>query len=329
MDSPFISCDWGTSSFRLRLITGDDFEIKQEIIRDQGIKDVFNSLSIKGQHERDEAFALVLGNATDELIEANPEAKTLPVMLSGMASSSIGWQELPYGTLPFSLTGRDAVSTNLNLVTPKEHSLNVLLISGIASDTEIMRGEECELIGIATIPDFQPLLENCQIILPGTHSKHVDVKEKKIVNFQTSMTGELFDTISHHTILSSSVGPVIETGNSEPEISELAFAEGVKTVISNGLIRSLFQVRTRSVIQKKTNTENRSFLSGLLIGEELASLKGQPNPILLAASHKFSHAYQLAFKIIGLNDRLHSVPSHFVSQAAIRGQATLQRHLND
>ncbi|MDB4746495.1 2-dehydro-3-deoxygalactonokinase, partial [Verrucomicrobia bacterium] len=64
MDSPFISCDWGTSSFRLRLITGDDFEIKQEIIRDQGIKDVFNSLSIKGQHERDEAFALVLGNAT-------------------------------------------------------------------------------------------------------------------------------------------------------------------------------------------------------------------------------------------------------------------------
>jgi len=331
MDSPFISCDWGTSSFRLRLITGDDYEIKQEIICDQGIKDVFNSLSSKDQHERDEAFSLFLGKAADELIEINPIAKGLPVVLSGMASSSIGWQELPYATLPFSLTGGDAAFTNLNLITPKNHSSNVLLISGIASDTEIMRGEECELIGIATLPDFQPLLENCQIILPGTHSKHVHVKERKIVNFQTSMTGELFDSISHHTILSSSLGPVIEAGNSEPEFSEQAFAEGVRTVISNGLIRSLFQVRTRSVLQKKTNAENRSFLSGLLIGDELFSLKEQSNqnPILLAASHKFSPAYQLASEIIGLNDRLHSVPSHYVSQAAIRGQATLRRQLND
>ena len=331
MDSPFISCDWGTSSFRLRLIGGGDFEIKQEIIRDQGIKDVFNSLSTSDQCERDEAFSLFLGNAADELIETNPTAKSLPIVLSGMASSSIGWQELPYAALPFSLTGRDAVSNKLNLVTPKNHSLSVLLISGIASNTEIMRGEECELIGIASLPEYRPLLENCQIILPGTHSKHVDVKEGMIVNFQTSMTGELFDSISHHTILSSSLTPTKETEDSKGKFSELAFTEGVRTVINNGLIRSLFQVRTRSVLQKKTNAENRSFLSGLLIGEELASLKEQSNqnPILLAASQKFSPAYQSASKIIGLKDRLHSVPSHLVSQAAIRGQATLRQQLND
>jgi 2-dehydro-3-deoxygalactonokinase len=331
MDSPFISCDWGTSSFRLRLITGSDYEIKQEIIRDQGIKDIFNSLSTGAQRERNEAFSLFLGTAADELIEKNSNARNLPIVLSGMASSSIGWQELPYAMLPFSLTGQDATSINLHLVTPKNHSLNVLLVSGIASDTEIMRGEECELLGIASLSKYQALLENCQIILPGTHSKHVAVTERKITHFQTSMTGELFDSISHHTILSSSLGPSKVSGSTEPEFSKLGFTEGVKTVIDNGLIRSLFQVRTRSVLKKKTNAENRSFLSGLLIGEELISLKEQANqnPILLAASKKFAPSYQLASDIIGLNDRLRSIPPPLVSQAAIRGQATLRRQLND
>ena len=330
MNDSFISCDWGTSSFRLRLVIGDDFGIEQAIIRDKGIKDVFNSLPANNQNEKDAAFSLFLGIAADELIEANPIAKELPIILSGMASSSIGWRELPYANLPFSLSGEDAVKRHIKLVTPKNHPLNVLLISGIASDTEIMRGEDCELLGIASYSEYQPLLKDCQIILPGTHSKHAVISNGKMVNFHTSMTGELFDSISHHTILSSSLALDTEGQSSQDASSDPAFVEGVKSACKVGLMRSLFQVRTRGVLHKKTNAENRFFLSGLLIGTELCALTKKPDqtPLLLAASPKFSSAYQTALDVLGLKDRTTVIPPRLVAQAAIRGQATLRMQLD-
>ena len=103
MESAFISCDWGTSSFRLRLIIGEELVIAEEIIGDQGIRDVNGQLTESSSEARNQAFARVLGKAADQLSDKRSEARKLPIFVSGMASSSIGWRELPYAQLPFAL----------------------------------------------------------------------------------------------------------------------------------------------------------------------------------------------------------------------------------
>ena len=331
MESSFISCDWGTSSFRLRLIDGSEGSVRHEILRNQGIRDIHHSLPDDSQQRRDRAFAQVLGEAADTLLAAHPDARTLPIVLSGMASSSIGWRELPYAPLPFALSGANTGHDTIPLVTPNNAEFPVLLVSGVASESEIMRGEECELIGIATLEPYQTLLKHCLIILPGTHSKHVTVSEQVITDFYTSMTGELFESISQHTILASSVTADSQTKASESGALRRAFSEGVETVRDRGIMNSLFQTRTRAVLQHQPNDQNRAFLSGLLIGAELAPLQDTPSsqPILIAAGAKFAESYQLATQCLGLDNRATFLAPDHITQLAIRGQARLRQLWTD
>ena len=326
MSSSFISCDWGTSSFRLRLVSHGDLSIQRQVKRNQGIKDVFSQCRDRSLDDRCDAFEEILREATDELFR-NTEPPSRTIFLSGMASSSIGWKELPYTSLPFPLTGESLVYDAITIRTANQQSFKVLLFSGIASETEIMRGEECELIGIASLPALAEAMEDCLVVLPGTHSKHVSIRDRRITDFHTVMTGELFDTISKHTILSASLtfsSGMIESP--ETPANQAAFASGVELARDLGFARSLFQIRTRSVLHQKSSESNRWFLSGLLIGSEWLSLLEQDTrcPIVLAAGSQFSAAYQSAAQIVGLDDRIISLTSTEVTQAAIRGHAKLQ-----
>ena len=42
-------------------------------------------------------------------------------------------------------------------------------------------------------------------ILPGTHSKHMMSEDGMLIDFQTWMTGELFEIISTNSILNNSI----------------------------------------------------------------------------------------------------------------------------
>src|SRR6185295_9114432 len=117
----FVSGDWGTSNFRLRLVEGTT--VKAEVRTDEGTA----KLAALGG-DRAEAFRSTLAKGLEQL--RAPVA--LPVVISGMASSSIGWKELPYAKLPFSLDGRDAVWEKVEG--------RVYLISGLRSATDVLRG---------------------------------------------------------------------------------------------------------------------------------------------------------------------------------------------
>lgn len=57
---------------------------------------------------RAEAFRSVLNRHVGPLIgRLDGKLNKLPVLISGMAGSSIGWQDVSYSPLPFSLDGRD------------------------------------------------------------------------------------------------------------------------------------------------------------------------------------------------------------------------------
>src|SRR5712675_1605565 len=99
--SKFLSCDWGTSSFRLRLVDAVTGEICGESISDMGIDLTWRQWleSAEPESERIHFYVSRINKAIGQLpvvIDGD-----LPLILSGMASSSIGMAELPYQEFPF------------------------------------------------------------------------------------------------------------------------------------------------------------------------------------------------------------------------------------
>jgi 2-dehydro-3-deoxygalactonokinase len=319
----FVSCDWGTTSFRLRLARTDDAGVLEEITSADGVKETFNHLPPNcPRAERERAFRTVLQQRLAELRQRarlNPDP--LPIVISGMASSSVGWRELPYAPVPFSLDGSTARVEPILPVAGQGHQDPVWLMSGVATTNDMMRGEETELMGLMS-QRREPTGAEI-VVMPGTHSKHIQIRRGAIVDFQTYLTGELFAVLCEHSLLRVSVTRARATDPKSAASDQSSFREGAKFAADHGLPPGLFKVRARSVLDRLPARTNRSFLSGLLIGSELADLnrgKGKV-PILLAATGVLAVNYRWAAEELGLGPRLVLVKASVMKNAAVRGQA--------
>lgn len=315
----FFSCDWGTTSFRLRLVSRAEGRVVAEMADDNGARAIASSLPDNaGAADRAAAFGSALKRALACLPQAaDPLAAGVPVVISGMASSSIGWRELPYAGLPFPVDGSQTVGEWLE-VPWSSRSVPVLLVSGLAGEMEIMRGEETQVIGLLAQPRFCELAEQVTVILPGTHSKHVHVSTGSVTTLQTYMTGELFDVLSTHSILRFTAGGLAE------ERDGPAFDDGVTATCDRGLMRSLFQTRTRSVLGGQPVPANRAFLSGLMIGSELVEIADEhPDSPLLLAGGGIVESYTRAAHVLGLRDRLVVATRAEFDNAVTRGHELL------
>lgn len=288
----FISCDWGTTHFRLRRFGGPGH---REIQSDQGAA----RLAARGG-DRAAAYRETLERGLESL----GAPRDLPVVISGMASSTLGWKELPYARLPFALDGSTAVWERLDART--------ILVSGFCSESDMVRGEETQALGIAATV-CTALTDQACWILPGTHSKHLEVRSGFVVGVRTFMTGELFDLLTHHSVLR-------HTTDAVAPIDANAFAEGVDAARRGPVTGALFQARTRQVLAGKPAATNASFLSGLLVGAELESLTRREGPLLIAASGSLRTAYSAAARILGLEPRLTLLES---TSLTARGQEVL------
>ena len=284
----FISCDWGTSRFRLVWVRAG-----------RPVRSVQSPQGVGVLPQRGD-FPRVLADGLRRL----RAPAGLPVVISGMASSSIGWRELPYARLPFSLTGRDAVW--------EEVQPNVFLISGVASSDDIMRGEETQLLGLSVSGE-------ALVILPGTHSKHVRVRGGKLVGFQTFMTGELFAATAGQTVLARSVA-------AHAPFDRRAFVAGVETAQQLPVAAALFRVRGRDVLHGVNRAANRSFLSGVWVGAELAGLPARI-PVWVCAAAELAPAYATALRVLGR--RATVLPPRQVEPLARRGQAIILQRIRE
>lgn len=330
MSIHFISCDWGTTSFRLRLAAWPDGRILAELACDRGVKVLHDRLATEGTRspvERAKAFETFLRSQLGRLdLSVCPGEHDLPVLISGMASSSVGWKELPYARTPFALDGSgvryEAIGSGERFV--------AYLISGVRTNRDVMRGEECEVLGLV----FQGVLGDADrdttLILPGTHSKHIRLQGEAMTGFQTHMTGELFELLSTRSLLSNSVSALRGfSDGASGERERTAFIAGVRTAHEEGVSVSLFRVRTRAILQRVDAGANGWFLSGLLIGGELTGLcRGESNSsIVLAAPGKLSQAYRIAFESLGAGDRLTVVPPEDAERASVLGHTRLLQQL--
>jgi 2-dehydro-3-deoxygalactonokinase len=322
----FLSCDWGTTSFRLRCIQSDSGQCLGQWHQPIGVKAFHLKLASCSKQERDMAFGSFLQEACDKLLEQQPNKPDLiQVILSGMTTSTIGWMDLPYAKIPFPLDGSAAITHQLEGITPKGHPLAFTLISGVCSEDEMMRGEETELIGLFSMACHSHLASQCLALLPGTHCKHIQILKDAITGIQTFMTGECLESLSQHSILAANtdMATLWEQGFQWQESAqEKAFEEGVARAQNHNLLGSLFQARTRGVLHQLAPSVNIWFLAGLLVGEEWKSIKEQyPKdlPILLAAGNKFSHLYRHAAHLMDVNNPIHVVQPEAMELASVAG----------
>jgi len=290
----FLSCDWGTSSFRLRLIQLSDLKIIAEEKTGRGIAETYQAWQQTGGNESDR-FKFYQSYITDQIgvfsKKANIPLDKMPVMLSGMASSTIGMLDLAYKELPFSLDGSDLKTE----VIPVEGANKFIIISGARTEHDIMRGEETKVVGCSFVTD--PIYPEKLLILPGTHPKHILIKDDKAVRFKTYMTGEFFDLLANQSILSSSVekgGDFREPANQE------SFAKGVQASLSANLLHASFMVRTNQVFNKLPKPQNFFYLSGLLIGTELKEELDSKTPVYLVGGSQFNTYYAKACEVLSI-----------------------------
>ncbi|WP_375582440.1 2-dehydro-3-deoxygalactonokinase [Cyclobacterium xiamenense] len=309
----FLSCDWGTSSFRLRLVRVEDMRIIGEYLSEMGVQQANRDyLNAKDSSGRTFFYRKLIKKAVRSLeSELHLDLAQTMIICSGMASSSIGIDELPYAELPFPVDGS---RMNIQFYRPTEEMDHPLfLLSGVKSESDVMRGEETQLIGI--ILQLKNFDGSGVFVFPGTHSKHITVSKQVVTDFQTYMTGEVFWLMSRSSILSKSVSEGEENGDA----SELAFIEGVRVGAKNNLLGSLFQVRTNDLFGKLVQNDNFHFLSGLLIGNELCNLvRNERRPVFLCAEGPLHYWYAKALEILRVEAKVLSPQE--VRQAVVYGQ---------
>ena len=297
----FISCDWGTSSFRLRLVAFEGARVEAELCEDVGIRSLHDGLpDDAGADEREAAFSGFLGERIDRLLaDASLEVEVRHGVLSGMASSTIGWRELPYARAPLPVDGSTIGFERIPFSTESGREFELFLISGARTDTDIIRGEETEALGVYNDPRFERHARGSLMILPGTHSKHVLTDGRCIVGWRTFLTGELFEALTEHTILRQTT-TVLGSENASGSVVDSSFKEGVAEGGQNGTEAALFQARTRGVLGGAKSEENRAFLSGVLIGSELRHARelAGGRPILLTGASDIRERYHSALQVL-------------------------------
>ncbi len=326
MQQLMVSCDWGTSSLRLRLVNITGGSTLEELITGDGIASIHQRWAAANQDKPVSKHSFYLGflhNCIKGLfVSARLKNPVNVAVISGMASSSIGFAEIPYATLPFSLDGTDTEYKFLEA--SPEFPFATYIISGISSGKDVLRGEETQLIGMA-----EALGENGDeevlCLLPGTHSKHISIKKDRITDFKTYMTGEVFALLSRHSVLSECVSNHVQLYES----CSKAFENGIARSEDPALLNNIFSVRVNYLFGHLPKDENASYLSGLLIGAELRSCKKDDNRrIVLASTNPLFGLYSSGLQQLGLCRQTVLFNPEQFEQVSMKGHLKIISKLN-
>jgi 2-dehydro-3-deoxygalactonokinase len=289
-----IGIDWGTSNFRAFRIAADG-TIRDRKASPRGITNV-----------PDGRFADTLREEIGPWLAAGENH----VLLSGMIGSRQGWKEAPYLPCP---AGPADIATAL--VDIEFDWAKVKLVPGLSATddagvAEVMRGEETQVIGVLTA-----LGPNALVCLPGTHSKWASVADKRIVSFNTHMTGEVFAALRGHTIL----GRMMRDGPS----NDAPFDEGVlRAGDAGGLLHHVFGVRALTLAGRLPETDAAAYLSGILIGHEVkAALAGREGVVVhIIGTPELTALYARAISTFG------GFPERHDGEAAAHGLSRIGEH---
>jgi 2-dehydro-3-deoxygalactonokinase len=277
----FVGVNWGSTNFRAFLIGADGSAI-DEYSAPSGVV----ALDRQG-----------MAATMDMLATRWPNGG--PVYASGMIGSNVGWTEVPYAEAPAGCADLLAAC-----VATKIGGVSLHNVPGIAcrrsfdSAPDILRGEEIELMGLAALR-----ADDAWVALPGTHTKWARLENGRVVDFFTSMSGEIFDRLTAQGLLSSIVDGEAADGPT--------FLRGVAIGRARplGLGTLLFGARAKVVRGALSKPEAASYIRGLLIGSEIAdalavypALRNASVPLI--GNRALCHLYASALAADGVSSEL-------------------------
>lgn len=264
MQAQLIALDWGTTSLRAYRL-GEHGRVLEQRVLSAGIMQLPTTPRTVADRLCADGFELAFDEACGDWLDAEP---ALSVIACGMVGSAQGWREAAYQQTPASVA---ALSSGMVTVRSLR-GVDVHIIPGVLQGGElpnVMRGEETQVLGIldtlASDAPGKPLL----IGLPGSHSKWVKAQNGQIVHFDTFMTGEVYAALCGHTLLGRTLQRI-------EAFDAPAFDRGVAVARSAagaaGPLSTIFSCRTLGLTGVLGASAQADYLSGLLIGHEIAAL---------------------------------------------------------
>lgn len=270
LPAALIGLDWGTSSLRAFLMDTSGAVLAEER-RPWGIMQLPPAPAGASDADPHAGFARAFDDVCGAWLQQQPD---LVVIACGMVGSAQGWKEAAYLDAPVSL---DQLATQLTRL-ECARGITIHLVPGLIQRgalPDVMRGEETQVLGVLAQradPTDSPQAATVLIGLPGTHSKWVLAGQGAITQFTSYMTGEVFAALCRHTILGRTMQPA-----AVPD--DAAFVRGVQVALSlsaqTGLLSQIFSTRTLGLTGELPGTSQADYLSGLLIGQEVAALARQ------------------------------------------------------
>jgi 2-dehydro-3-deoxygalactonokinase len=268
-----IGIDWGSSGFRAYRMAADGAVLERRAAT-SGIASLTPT-----------DYAAVLQQQIGDWLRADPAAV---VLLSGMVGSRQGWREAAYAECPASLADLAGGLCPVELGGGRlAHIVPGLSCRNEAGIPDVMRGEETQIFGL-------DLAGDATICLPGTHSKHVQVRGGRITGFATAMTGEVFALLSSHGLIAAML-----QAESGPDLDTAAFEAGLAlSGQPGGLLHHLFSVRTRRLFNELSAVAATHYLSGILIGHELRAT-AWAEKVVIVGTGVLTMRYRKAFAFLG------------------------------
>lgn len=269
-EDAFLAIDWGTTNRR--------------VYRIEGGKVVAT--------ERDDRGVKVLAPTDYAAIIAADRRRfgDLPVLIAGMAGSTIGWCDVSYAAAP---AGLPDLVANIRRMEGRIAIVPGVSIRGEGASgarADVMRGEEVQLLGAAVSGMVLPDSLLCQ---PGTHCKWAVMRGGKIASFTTAITGELFALLRGGSVLSAFLGSEVTP--------DAAFVRGVHEGARRDVAASLFSVRAASVLGDLPEADAASFCSGILLGSDV-SVRLEESPgetVSILSDPALGGLYRAAIEALG------------------------------
>lgn len=284
MASPFLAVDWGTTNLRAWVVGADGRA---------GVRHDFPlGVGRLAAGEAAQRFA--------DTVRPKMGAASLPTLMCGMIGSNLGWQSTPYLDCPAGIA-----QLHDGLARAEAAGPPIWIVPGLRCERpdggpDVMRGEETHVLGWAT-EDPGRLQGEHLICHPGTHAKWVRLVDGRVERFVSSMTGELFDVLRRHSVLKGG----------GPDTDEAAFDEGLAAAGDGGALASrLFTARARVVGGGMAPERMSSYLSGLLIGAEVAATPGllamgPKAPVAVIGDLRLAGRYLRALRALGYTAEVH------------------------
>ena len=271
MSKCYLVVDCGTTNLRVTLL--DENKNKLDVVKAEG---GVRHTSIDGHNGRlrtllRESIEAVLGKNGYTMQDVEK------CVASGMITSALGLLEIPHVPAPAGAAElrakmqkkvfEDIAPFEIEFIPGMRNFAGPVDLENF-SGMDMMRGEEVEAVGLYKL--LKPK-GAAMFVLPGTHKKFVAMdKDGKMLGCMTSISGEMLDAITHHTIIAEAVGHSFV--NADEYDSEYAKA-GARECAVSGLGRAAFAGRILATLGGKDKAKLQSYLLGAVLALDVQAMQ--------------------------------------------------------